>query len=38
MASDDNRLVAADSWYYGSTLDDEQRYADTVEVLLSSSS
>jgi hypothetical protein len=34
--------VAADSWSiksdYGSTLDDEQRYADTAEVLLASSS
>ncbi|KAF8772197.1 hypothetical protein HU200_006038 [Digitaria exilis] len=42
MASDDDRSVAADSWSiksdYGSTLDDEQRYADTAEVLLASSS
>ncbi|XP_062201121.1 uncharacterized protein LOC133903667 [Phragmites australis] len=42
MASDDDRSVAADSWSiksdYGSTLDDEQRYADTVEVLLTSAS
>lgn len=41
MASDDDRSVAADSWSiksdYGSTLDDEQRYADTAEVLLASS-
>lgn len=40
MASDDDRSVAADSWSiksdYGSTLDDEQRYADTAEVLLAS--
>ncbi|KAG8055820.1 hypothetical protein GUJ93_ZPchr0001g31127 [Zizania palustris] len=37
MASDDDRSVAADSWSvrseYGSTLDDDQRYADTAEVL-----
>ncbi|KAF0918344.1 hypothetical protein E2562_023515 [Oryza meyeriana var. granulata] len=42
MASDDDRSVAADSWSiksdYGSTLDDEQRYADAAEVLLASSS
>ncbi|KAK3163735.1 hypothetical protein QOZ80_1AG0007640 [Eleusine coracana subsp. coracana] len=42
MASDDDRSVAADSWSiksdYGSTLDDEQRYADTAEVLLSAAS
>ncbi|KAL6626619.1 hypothetical protein ACP70R_030345 [Stipagrostis hirtigluma subsp. patula] len=42
MASDDDRSVAADSWSiksdYGSTLDDEQRYADTAEVLLNSAS
>jgi EEF1A lysine methyltransferase 2 len=42
IASDDDRSVAADSWSiksdYGSTLDDEQRYADTAEVLLSSAS
>ncbi|XP_047057980.1 uncharacterized protein LOC124664521 [Lolium rigidum] len=41
MASDDDRSVAADSWSiksdYGSTLDDEQCYADTAEVLLASS-
>jgi len=41
MASDDDRSVAADSWSirsdYGSTLDDDQRYADTAEVLLASS-
>ncbi|KAK1661030.1 hypothetical protein QYE76_049189 [Lolium multiflorum] len=38
IAADDDRSVAADSWSiksdYGSTLDDEQRYADTGEVLL----
>ncbi|CAO2165980.1 unnamed protein product [Urochloa humidicola] len=37
MASDDERSVAADSWSvrseYGSTLDDDQRYADAAEVL-----
>lgn len=37
MASDDDRSVAADSWSvrseYGSTLDDDQRYADAAEVL-----
>jgi len=42
MASDDDRSVAADSWSiksdYGSTLDDDQRYSDTAEVLLASSS
>jgi hypothetical protein len=42
MVSDDDRSVAADSWSiksdYGSTLDDDQRYADTAEVLLASSS
>uniref|UniRef100_J3KVY3 Protein-lysine N-methyltransferase LOC102702601 n=1 Tax=Oryza brachyantha TaxID=4533 RepID=J3KVY3_ORYBR len=42
MASDDDRSVAADSWSiksdYGSTLDDEQRYADATEVLLASCS
>ncbi|KAG8053601.1 hypothetical protein GUJ93_ZPchr0001g29647 [Zizania palustris] len=34
MASDDDRSVAADTWSiksdYGSTLDDEQRYADAA--------
>jgi SAM-dependent methyltransferase len=42
MASDDDRSVAADSWSiksdYGSTLDDEQRYADTADVLISAAS
>ncbi|KAF7037405.1 hypothetical protein CFC21_047777 [Triticum aestivum] len=37
MASDDERSVAADSWSvrseYGSTLDDDQRYADAADVL-----
>lgn len=37
MASDDERSIAADSWSvrseYGSTLDDDQRYADAAEVL-----
>ena len=40
--SDDDRSVATDSWSiksdYGNTLDDEQRYADDTEVLLTSSS
>uniref|UniRef100_A0A0D9UW63 Methyltransferase domain-containing protein n=1 Tax=Leersia perrieri TaxID=77586 RepID=A0A0D9UW63_9ORYZ len=42
MASDDDRSVAADSWSiksdYGSTLDDDQRYADAAEVLLATTS
>ncbi|XP_042385470.1 EEF1A lysine methyltransferase 2-like [Zingiber officinale] len=37
MISDDDRSVAADSWSikseYGSTLDDEQRHADAVDML-----
>jgi hypothetical protein len=37
MASDDERSVAADSWSvrseYGSTFDDDQRYADAADVL-----
>jgi hypothetical protein len=37
MASDDERSVAADSWSvrsdYGSTLDDDQRYADAADVI-----
>jgi len=40
MASDDERSIAADSWSvrseYGSTLDDDQRYADAAEVLAAS--
>ncbi|KAG0459683.1 hypothetical protein HPP92_022811 [Vanilla planifolia] len=40
LISDDDRSVAADSWSikseYGSTLDDDQRHADAVEVLSSS--
>lgn len=42
MASDDERSIAADSWSvrseYGSTLDDDQRYADAAEVLAASAS
>ncbi|XP_062218038.1 uncharacterized protein LOC133918262 [Phragmites australis] len=42
VASDDERSVAADSWSvrseYGSTLDDDQRYADAADMLAASAS